>query len=210
MGAATGTNTSFRYMRASSDTIPAGDAQPCPGTPTVTDIDGNVYNTVKIGEQCWMKENLRVTRYADNTEVTGRYVPNNDEANVTAYGYLYNWYAMMHGVSSSSSNPSGVQGICPTGWHVPSDAEWIQLTDYVSSVPVYWCGGNSDNIAKALAATTGWMDYSGDCAVGNNQSANNATGFGALPAGASTNSYGPFGSNAFFWSTSVCAFTIEC
>lgn len=186
------------------------DALPCPGMPTVTDIDGNVYNTVRIGNQCWMKENLRTTHYADNTEIpvgntsySGtepyRYAPNNDESNVSTYGYLYNWAAVMHGESSSYVIPSGVQGICPTGWHVPSDAEWTQLTDYVSSQSQYVCG-NDNTIAKALASTTGWDSSTTTCAVGNTPSGNNATGFSALPAGFYDVICDFFGSNATFWS----------
>ncbi len=184
--------------------------QPCPGTPTLTDVDGNTYNTVQIGNQCWMKENLRTTKYADNTvialgngasyDVAYRYVPNNDNGNVATYGYLYNWKAVMRNSSSSSSTPSNVQGICPTGWHVPSDAEWTQLTDYVSSQSAYCCSGNTSNIAKALASTTGWNSSSTTCAVGNTPSSNNATGFSALPAGYYSGSYNYFGFDAAFWS----------
>ena len=173
-------------------TTTSQDGQPCPGTPTVTDIDGNVYNTVQIGSQCWMKENLRTTRYADGTAIEAgssgsttipyRYTPVYFGYNV-AIGYLYNGSAVMHGASPSSANPSGVQGICPTGWHVPSEAEWNQLTNYVGSQSEYRCGGSNSNIAKALAATTWWYSYENYCAVGNDLSANNATGFSVLPAG---------------------------
>ena len=182
------------------------DGQPCPGTPTVTDIDGNVYNTVQIGNQCWMRENLRTTKKPDGSDIalnSERYCPNNDANNVAAYGYLYTWYAMMNGAASSDANPSGVQGICPTGWHVPSDAEWTQLTDYVSNQSQYVCGSNNTYIAKALAATTGWIYYhSGECYPGDQSvHANNATGFSALPAGRFNGSYyDSFGSNALFWS----------
>ena len=184
----------------------------CPHS--VTDVDGNVYNTVQIGSQCWMKENLRTTRYADETEIPVgsttsytepyRYAPNYDDSIVPFYGYLYNWAAVMHGAASSDDNPSGVQGICPDGWHVPSDAEWTQLTDYVSrqseNVCIDTIGGSY--IAKALASNTGWNNYSySTCAVGYNRSSNNATGFGALPAGYyySSGCYG-FGDYAYFWS----------
>ncbi|MBP5556301.1 MAG: hypothetical protein J6X65_01135 [Bacteroidales bacterium] len=170
-----------------------GGGHPCPGNETITDIDGNVYNTVLIGNQCWMKENLRTTKYADYTPIPAggtysdtdpyRYAPNNDESNVATFGYLYNWPAVMHAEAPSEANPSGVQGICPNGWHVPSDAEWTQLTDYVSSRGVFVCGSDNSYIAKALAATTGWYECDYECAVGNDQSANNATGFSALPTG---------------------------
>ena len=185
---------------------------PCPGAATVTDIDGNVYNTVQIGNQCWMRENLRTKRYANglsiapgsitSTTTAYRYYPNNDQSNVSTHGYLYNWKAVMGNSSSSNANPSGVQGICPNGWHVPSVAEWNQLRDYVSSQPQYVCGDLSYHIAKALASTTGWYEYEyGECTVGNDPSTNNATGFSALPAGDYGGNYGDFGYGAYFWST---------
>ena len=176
--------------------IPAGDAQPCPGHETVTDIDGNVYNTVKIGEQCWMKENLRTAHYADGTYITiiqkttgdtydwaYRCSPNNDDNTVNLYGYLYNWTAVMHESPTSSANPSGVQGICPIGWHVPSQAEWTQLIDYVENTPAYQCGNTISYIAKALSSTIGWNSSGGGCSVGNYSFLNNVTGFDAVPAG---------------------------
>jgi uncharacterized protein (TIGR02145 family) len=187
------------------------DGQPCPGATTISDYDGNTYNTVRIGLQCWMKGNLRTTHYSNGesislgstTSATTPYYYNYSSSSIalSQRGYLYNWPAVMHGANSSNSNPSGVQGICPTGWHVPSDAEWTQLTDYVISRSQYVCGNNITNIAKALAANTGWNTSSGTCNVGNNQSANNATGFSAVPAG----QYGQYGSNSghstFFWSS---------
>ena len=167
--------------------------QPCPGAATVTDADGNTYGTVQIGEQCWMKENLRTTHYADNAPIAQGsdtsssvgywYYPSNNSANATTLGLLYNWAALMRGAVSSDENPSDVQGICPAGWHVPSDAEWTELTDFVGSQSDYTCGGYSGNIAKSLASKTGWMNFSSNCAVGNNSADNNATGFGMLPAG---------------------------
>ena len=102
--------------------------------------------------------------------------------------------------SSSSANPSGVQGICPNGWHVPSDAEWTQLTNYVGSQTQYQCGNSSEAIAKALASTTGWYSSTFPCAVGNNPSTNNATGFSARPAGEYYDGYGSIDMVANFWS----------
>jgi uncharacterized protein (TIGR02145 family) len=177
----------------------------------VTDIDNNIYNTVQIGNQCWMKKNLRTTRYSDGTSIAMgssastitayRYYPNEDSLNVGVHGYLYNWSAVMHEVNSSSANPSGVQGICPTGWHVPSDAEWTQLTDYVSIQSQYVCGDDSTCIGKSFASTIGWNSSTATCAVGNNPSANNATGFSASPAGLYRYSSYDFGTNANFWSS---------
>lgn len=195
------------------------DGMPCPDIPTLRDIDGNVYNTVKIGNQCWMRENLKTTRYSDSTDIPSgdydtysptdpyRYWPHSFEGNVINDGYLYNWPAVMHGAGSADANPSGVQGICPTGWHVPSDAEWTQLTDYVSGQPQFWCGGNSAYIAKSLAANTllGWNPTTGNCAVGDNLDANNATGFSAFASGY----YGGSGAyldhlfGAHFWSATL-------
>ncbi|MDD6184478.1 MAG: FISUMP domain-containing protein, partial [Bacteroidales bacterium] len=193
------------------------DGQPCPGMPTLTDIDGNMYNTVQIGNQCWMKENLRTTKLPNGTAITFaeescsnstkyRYYPNNDTNNVATYGYLYNWAAVMNGASSSTANPSGVQGVCPDGWHVPSNAEWTQLTTYVSSQSQYVCGSDTTYIAKALASTTGWDNCFSACTIGNNPNANNATGFSALPAGMNYGSffqcyYGDLGTTSDIWSS---------
>ena len=181
------------------------------GTSSITDIDNNVYQTVQIGNQCWMKENLRTTRYADGTSISlgsstststpYRYYPNCDSNNVNIYGYLYNWFAIMNNSPSSTNNPSGVQGICPDGWHVPSNAEWTQMTDYVSSQTQFLCNSPT-NISKSLASNTGWSNSSNTCAVGNNQSSNNTTGFTAFPAGyyGSTGCQS-FGRYASFWTS---------
>lgn len=182
----------------------------------VTDIDGNIYDAVQLGNQVWMAENLRTTRYADGTSIPMgstvsetepyRYTPGPHESNIEnmgnelRYGYLYNWPAVMHGASSSSSNPSGVQGICPNGWHVPSDAEWTQLTNYMKTQPSYMAIGNADHLAKALATTWGWISSDEMDAVGNNPSTNNATGFSAPPAGICDGYNSHFGSYAIFWS----------
>ncbi len=177
----------------------------------VSDIDGNSYDAVQIGNQVWMAENLRTTKYADGTTIPMgstysltdpyRYAPNNETSNVASYGYLYNWPAVMHGASGSEANPSGVQGICPTGWHVPSDAEWTELTNYMKTQPAYMASGNADHLAKALAATWGWNGSSETDAPGNDPTTNNATGFSALPAGGYDNGgYGYFGYGAYFWS----------
>ena len=188
------------------------DGEPCLGLSTVSDIDGNTYNTVQIGNQCWMKENLRTTKFPDNTiipidtayifseEDPYRYVPNDDVSEVHDFGYLYNWVAVMHGAISSEANPSGVQGICPNGWHVPSVAEWEQLVSHVSSRPLYVCDGDSSNIAKALASDYGWVTSNVPCTIGNNLFTNNATGFSAHPAGNSLNNM-MFGRSTYLWSS---------
>jgi uncharacterized protein (TIGR02145 family) len=122
--------------------------------------DGQTYNTVQIGDQCWMAQNLNYQ--------TGECYDYNT-ANCNNYGRLYTWQAALTA--------------CPPGWHLPTDAEWTALTTYVSSQPEYLCNSNTSYIAKALAATTNWNTSSSTCAVGNNLSANNATGFTALPGG---------------------------
>ena len=197
---------------------PCGASFTC-GTDSVKDIDNNWYHTVPFGNQCWLKENLRTTKYADNTPIENGtssstdtpywYYPNNDASNKSSYGLLYNWKAVMNGASTTNDNPSGVQGICPSGWHVPSDAEWTQLTRFVKSQPAYVCAGcsGSDNdsftycIAKALASTTGWNSYSETCVVGDTTRSNNATGFSAMPAGYYDGNYSFFSSYTCFWST---------
>ncbi len=174
--------------------------------------------TTRYADGTGIPSNLRTTRYADGTgipfgdtmsyDTPYRYAPGlgkTNEANmvnVPAYGYLYNWAAVMRGASSSNANPSGVQGICPKGWHVPSDAEWTQLTDYMATRPEYMSSGNRDYLAKALAATWGWYSSSEPDAVGYKPSTtNNATGFSALPAGGYDENFKDFGYNTCFWST---------
>jgi uncharacterized protein (TIGR02145 family) len=183
---------------------------------TVTDYDGNVYHTLPLGEQCWLRENLRSTHYSDgttialgnssSTTVPYRYAPNGHDSNVPLYGYLYNWAAVMHGDSSSYANPSGVQGICPTGWHVPSKSELEQFVSYIGNQPQNVCGGDSSNIAKALASDINWAYSTNACAPGGEQRyTNNVTGFSALPAGyynSSCDCFSGFTGYSVFWSSS--------
>ena len=197
-------------MQARLDSL-EGNTFTC-GTSTVSDHEGNVYNTVQIGNQCWTKENLRTT----TSPSTGTYIITNSETGLTYtgkqacwynndsttyapmnYGLLYNWNAAVdtfntaYGETSVHTGPSYAvsvtfnghrRGICPVGWHLPSDAEWTTMTDYVGSQSEYMCGGNTSYIAKALADSVGWDNYTDTCAVGNNQSSNNTTGFSAVPA----------------------------
>ena len=188
------------YFTAESDSL------------TVTDYDGNVYNTVTIGTQIWMKENLKTTHYSDgwpiergltsSNTIAYYYYPGGDVSKVETYGLLYNWVAVMNGTPSSESNPSGVQGICPLGWHVPSKAEWEELRNYVASHSVYSCGSISSYIAKALASSIGWDSYPYQgCSPGYDPTSNNATGFGALPAGYFSGSPIYLWQRAHFWSS---------
>ena len=151
------------------------DANPCPGDTTVTDFEGNVYNTVQLGEQCWLKENLRTTHYADGSYFTEYYYPNNNVANVPTYGLMYKWATIMHGAASSEI-PGAVQGLCPDGWHLPSYSEFQMLQNYSNAT--YSCA------SKALASTTGWQYFSlTGCYPGYNQQLNNESGFSAYPTG---------------------------
>jgi len=191
------------------------DYQPCRGSATVTDHDGNVYNTVWLGSQCWMKENLRTKHYANGADIPAGTGGSSSSTSPYYYdyatsmplskrGYLYNWPAVMHGGSSSNSVPSGVQGICPNGWHVPSDAEWTELENYLAIQYQYGCGGDSSKTAKALASKEFWSNSTDNCAVGNDLSANNATGFTAYPAGYHQGYSGQLaGETAEFWTCTV-------
>ncbi|HQB21558.1 MAG TPA: fibrobacter succinogenes major paralogous domain-containing protein [Bacteroidales bacterium] len=146
--------------------------------------DDTEYSWVKIGEQVWMAENLKYLPSVDSLshgseDSVGFYYyvygyDGNDveEAKATenyaAYGVLYNWIAAMAGAVSSDANPSGVQGICPDGWHLPSVAEWTQLTDYLGG----W------EIAGGKLKEAGYDHWQSP-----NAGANNESGFTALPGG---------------------------
>ncbi|MFZ9939818.1 MAG: FISUMP domain-containing protein [Bacteroidia bacterium] len=174
-------------------TVSAGP-QPCPGAPTVTDVDGNSYATVQIGTQCWTQSNLTVSKYRNgdnitnitdntqwsqtNTSSTGAWCNyNNDASNGTTYGKLYNWYAV---------NDS--RGLCPTGWHVPSDAEWTTLENHLG-------GSGSTVAAGAMKSTTGWFSNIG---------ATNSSGFTGLPGGQRfyLGFFISLGENGAWWSSS--------
>ncbi|MBO4481063.1 MAG: T9SS type A sorting domain-containing protein [Bacteroidales bacterium] len=186
------------------------------GTSTINDVEGNEYHTMRVGDQCWLKENMRTNHYSDGTPIkVGKesssesvlcFYPSGDSTLVDTYGYLYTWPAVMNGAAGSYVTPSGVQGICPAGWHVPSDAEWNKLFTAISGQGSYACNDNTSNIAKALASEDGWTPYTGDvqpdspCFPGVNSSYNNATGFGMMPAGCSSIVDSKFGTAAYFWS----------
>ncbi len=152
----------------------------------VTDIDGNVYHSVTIGTQTWLVENLRTTKYNDGTSIPfvadgtawaalstpGYCFYNNNAANKTTYGALYNWYTVNTGK------------LAPTGWHVPTDAEWTTFEDYLIANGYNYDGTTTGNkIAKSLAANTDWLTSTNSGAVGNNLSKNNTSGFAGLPVG---------------------------
>ena len=167
---------------------------------TITDFDGNSYNTVLIGNQCWMKENLNSTHDASGNAIT-RYCYNNSITYCNEYGGLYTWAAVMNGTASSNTVPSGVQGICPTGWHVPSDEEWKILEGSVDSQYGYpnavWNNGGwrGYDAAHNLKTTNSWY-YGGN--------GTDLYGFSALPGGArySSGSFDGIGSSSGWWSSS--------
>lgn len=109
----------------------ANQGKPCQGTPTVTDIDGNVYNTVYIGLQCWMAQNLNTTRNPDGYPLL-YFCPMDSTHYCNIYGKLYDYHTVMDPWKGKNSNYI-VQGICPDGWHVPSTAEWNQLIYFLES-----------------------------------------------------------------------------
>ena len=154
---------------------------------TISDYDGNVYNTVKIGGQIWMAENLKTTKYnngtdiplvTDNTAWANLTTPaycwyNNNSSYKDTYGALYNWYTVNTG------------NLCPSGWHVPSDAEWTTLIDYLGGEP----GGKLKE-----TDTTHWHSP--------NIGATNESGFTALPGGVRDVSgmFGNIGYYGYWWS----------
>jgi uncharacterized protein (TIGR02145 family) len=156
-------------------------------TQLVSDVDGNTYTTVTIGSQVWMAENLKTTRYNDNTAIPMVTVNNTwflmttpgycwYNNNVATYGALYNWYTVSTGK------------LCPTGWHVPSDAEWTTLTTYL--------GGES--VAGGKLKETGTSHWSSP-----NTGATNSSGFTALPGGYRdfTGAFYYIGTIGFWWSS---------
>ena len=183
-------------------------------TPTITDIDGNSYNIVTIGSQCWTKENLKVTKYNDNTVIpiestggsggisstwqnltTGSYAIYENETssgtNATNYGYLYNWYAAK-GIATTGSTT--YKNLCPTGYHVPTDSEWTTLTTYLGGVGV--AGGKMKSIGTTL-----WQSP--------NTGATDESAFSALPGGGrfSDGMFFFIMNSTYFWSASENAGT---
>jgi len=158
------------------------DPTPTIGEETITDIDGNTYKIVKIGDQWWMAENLKVTHFrngdaipkvTDNTEwqnlSTGAYCNyDNNSGNVSTYGSLYNWYAV-----------NDNRNLAPTGWHIPSDEEWKQLEMFLGmsqadADDTDWRGTDEGGKLKETG-TSHWDNP--------NTGATNESGFTALPGG---------------------------
>jgi uncharacterized protein (TIGR02145 family) len=158
---------------------------------TFTDSrDGEVYTTVQIGNQCWMAENLRYN-------ASGSYL--NSANPSTNYGRFYDWATVMNNSTTSSSNPSGVQGICPSGWHLPSDSEWNEL-----EMALGMSAADTANISfrgthgTGMKSTTGWIGTNGT----------NTSGFNAFPAGyCGSGNFISLGEMSYFWSSTEISST---
>lgn len=171
-----------------------------------TDGDNNNYPVVEIGTQFWMAENLKTTKYSDGTNIPlvnnltawAALTPtdkaycwyNDNISNKDIYGGLYTWAAAMNGAESSDASPSQVQGACPTGWHLPSIAEWGTLRTYL---------GNSQTASRRLqeAGTAHWINP--------DPMVTNKSGFTGLPGGTRhpNGSFMYIGGKGSWWSTSV-------
>jgi len=178
------------------------------GTTSILDIDGNAYNTVQIGTQCWMQSNLKVSKYWNGDNIptglsnsdwryttSGAYaIYNNDPVNDGLYGKLYNHYAV-----------TDSRGLCPTGWHVPSDGEWNILVKYLDPNADTLCGNcwQSSTAGGALKSTAtqptpgGWLSP--------NTGATNSSGFTALPGGLRflDGDFYSISNLGYWWSSSV-------
>jgi uncharacterized protein (TIGR02145 family) len=161
------------------------------GPPLIDARDNRVYQTVLIGDQLWMAENL-----AYETE-TGSWAYDNDENNVDTYGRLYSWEA--------------AKTAAPDGWHLPSDAEWTELENYLIDNGYAWEGATYDyEIAQSLAATYGWVENSNPGAPGYDLLLNNRSGFSGLPGGHSGDNgvFNYVGYYGYWWSDTETSYLL--
>jgi len=183
---------------------------------TVSDYDGNSYSTIQLGDQRWMINNLRTTHYADGTaiplienvsvwaalgydEKACCFYNNNKNNEAQTYGALYSWAAVMNGNLSTNNNPGGVQGVCPDGWHVPSDNEWKELEMFLgmTQAEADLKGLRGTNEGSRLANSRDlWLD-----GYLVNDSAFGSIGFIAQPAGGRRydGTFDHIGDNVNFW-----------
>ncbi|MCX6235096.1 MAG: hypothetical protein NT175_10320 [Bacteroidetes bacterium] len=165
------------------------------GQQLVDDRDGQNYNTVQIGTQCWMAENMNVGTKINSTAngfqqtdngIIEKYCYNNDIANCAIYGGLYEWPEAMQYVTTQ-----GAQGICPDGWHVPTDGEWTILTNYLGESVA---GGKMKSTGTIEAGTGLWYEP--------NEGATNESGFTGLPAGSRCDvNFFELDYDGYFWSS---------
>jgi uncharacterized protein (TIGR02145 family) len=173
---------------------------PCPGTPTVT-YNGQVYNTIQIFSQCWLKENLNIgimingSQNQQNNDTVEKYCYDNISVNCDTYGGLYQWGEIMQ-----YNTMQGTQGICPPGWHIPTDQEWNILEGTVDSQysvgnpEWYQIGYRGFDVGERLKSSNGWSSYGNGIDL---------YGFSALPSGRRF-IFGYFvnlGEAAYFWSS---------
>ena len=160
-------------------------------TGTVSDVEGNSYQTVQYGKQVWMVENLRATKYNDGSSIgSGCAFYNNttDAALKKKWGALYNGTAAMSGK------------LAPTGWRVPTDADWDELQNFFITNGYNYDGTTDSNkIAKAMCATSDWKKFEDRGSPGNDLGSNNTTGFSALPGGVHDYSGSFFDQNVLGW-----------
>lgn len=123
----------------------------------VTDIDGNTYETFKVGDQVWMAENLRVTHYNDGTPIE-YYKYENDSSLADVYGLLYDWSAVKSGETGDE-----IQGLAPEGWHIPSKAEWEELAEHLGGIDV--AGGKMKGLKLWNVHNSGTIKESGFNAI---------------------------------------------
>ena len=183
-------------------------------TSTVTDQDGNTYDYLTYGDQVWTTESAAMETYRDGTEIPQVTDPT-EWSNLTtgawcyygndsSKGKLYNWYAVM-GIHDAASltDASLRKAFAPEGWHVPTDAEWTTLENYLITNGNNYDGTTTGNkIAKAMASTTGWNSSTEPGAIGNDQSTNNSSGFNAFPEGSRVSfGFATEGDRAIFWSS---------
>jgi len=185
------------------------------GTSTVTDVDGNIYNTVAIGTgttaQCWSVSNLKVTKYNDGNAIpdstsstwgtaaigarTGYIgVGTPSSGYVGTYGYLYNWYAVKGIFTTGVIASTDTLNICPIGWHVPTDSDWNKLVKYIHS--------GADTTGLATQSTSAGTNLKENNALWNRNTGTNTSGFSGLPGGFRDNvgSFFNITGIALFWS----------
>ncbi len=193
------------YSTQSKVKLIVSNSFPC-GVPFTDSRDGKIYNTVQIGAQCWLRENLNIgTRIngssgQTNNSIAEKFCYNDLESNCTIYGGLYQWDEMMQYVTTA-----GVQGICPTGWHIPTDGEWCTLTQFLE--PTVNCGqvGFRGTNVGGKMKSPGTMEDSTGLWYSPNTGATNESGFTAVPAGYRYDNgfFYNIGGNGFWWSSST-------